>query len=240
MLDLIDSAERILLVVSFIIAFLMVGCDKDSENGIENDSENPCPQPIRVLSMSTPVYGEVPSNSSISIDFYAGGFDFLEISVSGATSTTRLDANTAIWTPVEDMSLGVHTLTIDARRGKCKLEEFTSFVFRVVGPDKTPPKIVDAKCDPENGAMDVNPEDYTDEITIIFSESMLEVDVTSASLDVYSWRLSRGEYIKISTEARENRLPYDTEFRATLSGIGYAGNGLATTEYSFTTMKEPQ
>jgi len=189
--------------------------------------------------MSTAAGWEAPSNTSISIDFYAGGFDFIEISVSEATGVTRLDANVAIWTPTEDMSLGTHTLTIDARRGNCKLEDF-SYTFTVVGPDKTPPVIVDEECDPENGAMDVNPDDYLEELTIIFSECMLEVDVTSASLNVHSWRLSRGKYIKISTEVRENRLPYDTEFRATLSGTDYSGNELATTEYSFVTMKKPQ
>ena len=59
------------------------------------------------------------------------------------------------------MPYGRHLVTVHhATSGSIKMKEPSSVPFITSDPDYTPPNIVDEKCDPKNGALDVNPDDY--------------------------------------------------------------------------------
>jgi len=233
----------LLAVVSSAFLFL-TGCDE----GTEDEGEGPCYPRLCVDYISFRNSGEVPSNAGIVVEFTNNVF-LVEISISDAAGFTFRDGNEsyrAIWMPLKDLPLGDHEMTIDAEYGICKLERFTSAHFLVVGPDESPPGISDAECEPKNGATDVNPEDYLnwEWLRIGFSEPMLMARVLTVdpALDFHQ-NMSRNVLLfkflkKEIPYDKIQKMPYDTKFRITLRGVDLAGNELATTEYSFTTMKK--
>ena len=80
--------------------------------------------------------------------------------------------------------------------------------------------------------------DYIEEtwLRIVFTEPMLMVRIIAINPALDFVQQMSGNALLLAF--MEQEIPYDTEFEVTLSGKDLAGNELATTEYSFTTIKK--
>lgn len=107
--------------------------------------------------------------------------------------------------------------------------------FETYTPDLTPPRINDAQCSPKNGATGIDPAGYWEGITIAFTEPMAEVKVVSTEPE-FSFSPELGGNI-LKLKFLRYMMSNETKYRIILTGKDGAGNALATTEYSFETMK---
>jgi len=239
-----------LMVVILIPLFCLTGCSESIE---EDDGEDICWPLLLVKDMSLMRYPrietELPSNSGIAVEF-SNNVDYARINVSDCTGFTFIDGGSyskrVIWMPLMDISLGKHTMTVDAsRHGICKLEYFEPLGITVTKPDEMHPRIIDMECNPQNGSTDVAPGDYKGLWLIIrFSEWMLNAQIVDLSVGLdFIDQISGSEFLfkfvqRSGTSYNELDLPYNTEFVLILSGVDLAGNELATTKYTFVTKKK--
>jgi hypothetical protein len=229
----------------------MSGCSEDTE---------PMAQPLKVVSVNPP--GEyIASNAVITVTF-SNVMESVEINVLSpplhhcVKSFTTLQGRIATWhtiwpgilVPAEEVTLTVTGIDTYGQ----KLEEFTAISFRYYLPDCAPctlcmpPHIVGKECDPEDGAVGVNPKKYSDKIAIVFSEKMGHVGVVTIHPKFPFTEILDGEILTISF-IDGYVMPYDTKFTIELSGADLAGNPMVgeydlekceykPREYSFTTM----
>jgi len=227
-----------MLVIILLTIFPLIGCG----SGTDSNTEDPRGCNYIPLGPYSFFPGrDVPSNSCIEVTFN-DKIDYAEITISEAIGITHVSDDRAIWTPSKDMSLGYHTITVYATSGSEEYKTKTpeSWPVIVVAPDKVPPQIVDAKCDPKNSTLYVNPDDYPGGLAIAFTEPMLDIEVVSANPGfefTERLRYPDGDVV-LYVDFVDYKMPYDTEFRITLSGTDFSRNELATTEYWFRTKKE--
>ncbi|MFC1717341.1 FlgD immunoglobulin-like domain containing protein, partial [Candidatus Poribacteria bacterium] len=191
-------------------------------------------EPPRVVAVSITEGQEIFPNATITVTF-GQEMETANINVTGATGTTTVAGRTATWTPTGYMPQGGHTLTVDGTDIDGQgVVGFTPINFAALAPDTTVPKIVDDKCDPKNGATDVDISDPPREIAIVFSEVMSEARVIAVDPELdFSEKMS-GDTLTLTSWYMSK----ETEYTITLSGNDLSGNDLATTQYSFTTMSK--
>lgn len=215
---------------------LLIGCSEDSGNTEQEGHDTYIPF-VEVIAIG-PGW-EIPANSSIILVFNMA-IDHAEISVSESAGDTRIRGDQAIWTPKIAMSQGAHILSVYAEFGDLRMENAEKFEFKAVTPDNVQPRIDNTRSNPVNEATDVNPDDYLRGLAIAFTESMLDIEVVSANPGfefTERLRYSDGDML-LYLDFVDYKMPYDTEFRITLSGTDFSRNELATTEYWFRTKKE--
>ena len=128
-----------------------------------------------------------------------------------------------------------YTLNIEATdEAGQSLENFTPLNFVIVIPDFWPPRVCGVECDPRKGAVDVDPEEYTEQIIIVFNEPLAEVEVLSTDPEFDFILNSSEESGMMEVTFLNYTTPYETEFRITVSATDLAGN-IAEDIYWFTT-----
>lgn len=230
--------KKLLRIFALLMAASMLlwiaGCGDDDE-----EEEDAGPAPTATASVSAGQ--EIPANASITVTF-SKSVDTATIAVTGAAgAVTGIPGTTATWTPSADMSAGAHTLTITAEdsAGQALDPAFTPVNFTVGASDDVAPKIDDGACSPENGADGVDPADVAD-ITIVFDEAMSDADVDKFEPDAQVQSEFDGDKTLTIEFLGGFELSNEMEIIVTLSGSDKAGNALATTEYTFTTMAKEE
>jgi hypothetical protein len=231
--------KRLLRIFALLMAASMLiwiaGCGDDDE---EEEDAGPAPT---VSSVSVSEGQEIPANASITVTF-SKSVDTATITVTGAAgAVTGIPGTTAIWTPSADMSAGAHTLTISAEdsAGQALDPAATPINFTVGAKDDVAPKIDDGACSPENGADGVDPADVAD-ITIVFDEPMADAKMDKFEPDAQTKAEFDGDKTLLVEFLGGFELSNEMEIIITLSGSDKAGNALATTEYTFTTMAKEE
>jgi hypothetical protein len=210
----------------------IAGCGEDEE-------EEEAGPPPGVESVTISEGQQVAGNTAIIVTF-TKSVASATITVSGATgAATGVPGKTVTWTPSPDMPPGAHTLTISAEDagGQGLDPAFTPVNFTAIAPDTTPPALDDGKCDPKNGADGVDPADYPETITLVFSEALAEAKVTAKEPDFKSTEELAADTLTITFLQYE--LPNETEVAITVEATDAAGNS-ADLEYGFTTMAKEQ
>jgi hypothetical protein len=210
----------------------IAGCGEDEE-------EEEAGPPPGVESVSISEGQQVAGNTSIIVTF-TKSVASATITVTGATgAVTGVPGKTATWTPSPDIPPGAHTLTVSAEDagGQGLDPAFTPVNFTAIAPDTTAPALDDGKCDPKNGADGVDPADYPETITIVFSEALAEAKVTAKEPDFKSTEELAADTLTITFLQYE--LPNETEVTLTVEATDPAGNS-ADLEYGFTTRATEQ
>ncbi len=116
------------------------------------------------------------------------------------------------------------------------LENFTPLNFAIVIPDRWPPTVCGVECDPRKGAVDVDPGKYTEKIIIAFNEPLVKAEVLSTDPE-FDFTLNFSEESSMMEVRFLNyTMPYEKEFRITVSATDLAGN-TAEDIYWFTTIE---
>ena len=246
----------LLLVISFLA--LMSGCDEDT---------TPLEHPLRVVSVA-PSGGDIATNSIISVTFN-NAMESVRIYVLDSPwnpcftltgATHFIGGKTATWTAGGEwesfMPAGEITLMITGTDifGQ-ELEEYGPISFTMHHPDCAPcmlcmpPRIVGNECDPQDGETGVDPEKYSEEIIIVFSESMGNVEVVDTD-PLFNFTANLNERAFTISFLDGYTMPYETRYSIELSGADLAGNSIMgydwekcepeLPEYSFTTKAEGQ
>ncbi|MBD3184139.1 hypothetical protein GF312_17780, partial [Candidatus Poribacteria bacterium] len=169
--------KRFLRIFALLMAASMliwlVGCGGDDE---EEEETGPAPT---VTSVSITEGAQVAGNQSITVTF-SKAVASATITVTGATGTTTVAGKTATWTPTGEIPPGAHTMTVSAEDSAGQaLEGAVPINFTAVAPDNTPPDLDAGSCDPEDGADGVDPADYPETLTVVFTEDLAEATVTA-------------------------------------------------------------
>lgn len=149
---------------------------------------------------------------------------------------------------------GEHTLTINgADKSGQELEGFNPINFTVFGPDMDPPMIDDDRCDPKNGAENVDPQEYMERIAVTFDEAMSRANVFATDPGFpFNEEISADGKSLIISFSDEYSMPYNTEFTIKSTGVDMAGTQLSLIRYdikhceperaiySFTTMPKEE
>jgi hypothetical protein len=208
----------------------IAGCGGDDEE----EEKGPPPE---VSAISVAEGAELAGNTAITVSF-SKAMESVDIAVSGATGTVSVVGKAATWTPSPDIPAGAHTLTGSGTDKEGQTVDFGPVNFTAIAPDTTAPEIVDNKCDPKNGATGVDPADYPETLIIVFSEAMAEAKVTATDPEFDQVAELSADTLTITL--MKYSMPNETEFTITVEGTDLAGNDLATTEYSFTTMAKEE
>jgi hypothetical protein len=214
------------LITAALMVFVMIGCGGDDE---EKDTTPP------TLVSASPASGAtIAANAQITLTFSE---TMGSVSVTGGTVT--LSGKTAIVAPAGGAwASGSLTVTGEDKAGNAL--SAVTLTYTLGAADSTPPKIDDGACSPKNGATGVDPADVK-EIKIVFDETMSDAKVTSAG--ALDGKVS-GEFDKDRTLTVKflggYKLGNEVEVVLTLSGKDVAGNDLATTKYTFTTMAKEE
>lgn len=128
-----------------------------SVDDVPDEEKGPAP---RVESVSISPGQEMAGNKAIVITF-TKEMGSVQVEVSDAAGITALNDSQAVWTPAEIISPGSHTLTVEGKDifGQ-PLGTFEPVPFLVTEPDVTPPSIDGGKCNPKNGALNLDTEKY--------------------------------------------------------------------------------
>lgn len=129
-----------------------------------------------------------------------------------------------------------YTMNIEATdESGQSLEIVTPLKFAIAIPDYWPPRVCGVKCDPRKGAVGVDPEEYPEKLIIVFNEPLAEVDVLSTDQE-FDFTLNFSENRSVMEVRFLNyTMPYETEFRITVSATDLTGN-IAEDTYWFTTI----
>ena len=129
-----------------------------------------------------------------------------------------------------------YTMNIEATdEAGQSLEGFTPLNFVIVIPDFWPPRVCGVECDPRKGAVDVDPEEYTEKLIVAFNEPLAEAEVLSTDPE-FDFTLNFSEDRRVMEVRFLNyTMPYGTEFRITVSATDLAVN-IAEDTYWFITM----
>jgi hypothetical protein len=130
-----------------------------------------------------------------------------------------------------------YTMNIEATdEAGQSLEDFTPLNFAIVIPDYWPPRVCGVKCDPRKGSVDVDPEEYVEKLIIAFNEPLVEAEVLSTDPE-FDFTLNFSEDRSVMEVRFLNYImPYETEFRITVSATDLARN-IAEDTYWFTTIE---
>ena len=128
-----------------------------------------------------------------------------------------------------------------------ELEGFEPINFTLVPPDYVRPFILGDECEPEDGETEVDPEEYSEKLVIVFTEIVVDVEVV-ATQPQFPFTAEVNEAIFTISFLDGYTMPYDTKFSIELSGADLAGNSVMgydiekcepkPPEYSFTTKKQ--
>jgi len=221
------------LLTAALMVFIMVGCGS-SDDDTEKDTTVP------TLISTTPATGSaIAANGTVAMVFSEA---MGEVTVAGAAGAVALgaDGKSATWTPTGEIPVGTATLTINGKDKAGNALAAASVALTVKVADKTPPDIDKANSSPANGAAGVDPASVT-KIVVVFTEAMGEVKLDSfepkdAKVDS---KFDGDKTLNISFLGGY-KLSNEMEIIATVSGKDGAGNALATTKYTFTTMKKAE
>lgn len=242
---------RLRFAIGFLVLALGCGEEKPKEVG-----------PPKIISTVPLAGGIIASNSAINVAFDRE-MSQVEINVSGEEGHTHLAANQATWIPLRSslstqsaydilsrpagpcwgpMDKGPHTFTVTGvdKNGQ-ELEDFGPVNFSVVHPDCMPPGIYGEKCEPANGAIEVDPERYREKLIVAFDEPMAEVKVFSTDPEFhFTAELSEDSMSLIISFSGGYTMPAGTKFSIELVGADLAGHAFGTWPkpdvYSFVTM----
>jgi len=215
---------------------MLMGCGEDSE---------PQETELRVVSVS-PRGGNIGLNGFIIVTF-SKKVASVTIMLNGAPVQAKTSNNKVyrfkVSIPDEElecMNAGdyrEYTMNIEATdEAGQSLEGFTPLSFFIVIPDFWPPRVCGVECNPRKGAVDVDPEEYPEKLIIAFNEPLAEVDVLS-TYPQFDFALDFSEDRSVMEVRFLNyTMPYETEFRITVSATDLAVN-IAEDTYWFTTMK---
>ncbi len=188
----------------------------------------------KVTSLTISEGMEIPANAPITAIF-SRQMTHVDIKVTGTTGTTILsgDGKSATWTPSQDMAQGAHTLTITGRDTFDQELEILTITFKAIAPDRIPPAIVDAKCDPKNGATGIDPDAYR-EIVIAFNEAVVSAKVTATDPEFRFSSRFKADHTALVISLMSYRFPNETTCTVGIRAADLAGNE-AELKYSFTT-----
>lgn len=215
------------LIFSIGFIALLHGCDEDSEPEVD-------PGPPKVVSTVPTQGAETAGNAAVT---FALNKPLAEANVAGAAGTTRIAGRVVTFTPSPFLPTGSVTLTLTGvdESGQ-KLEPFALSFIATEGCGGSMPTILDAKCMPENGAAEVDPQEYTEKLTIVFSERLAEAIVVTTEPEFPFEAVLNEDTLEI--RFLDYAMPYETEFTIKLYARDFAGNELAKDTYSFKTKAE--
>ncbi|MBD3180856.1 hypothetical protein GF312_01090 [Candidatus Poribacteria bacterium] len=189
--------------------------------------------PPLVTSVSIAEGSQVAGNQAITVTF-SKAVTSATIIVTGATGTTTVAGKTATWTPTGEIPPGAHTMTVSAEDSAGQaLEGAVPINFTAVAPNNTPPALDGGACDPKDGGTGVDPADYPEKLTLVFTEALTDATVTAKDPDFKSTEELAGNTLTITF--LQYSMPNETEFVITIFATDAAGN-TAEIEYGFTTM----
>jgi len=225
---------RLLRIFALLMAASMLiwiaGCGDDEEE--EADTEAPT-----VASVSVAEGQQVAGNTSITVTF-SEKMGSATITVSGAAGATTVAGKVATWTPSGDIPPGAHTLTIDGEdEAGNSVEGAVPINITATAPDTEAPELAGSKCDPKDGADGVDPADYPEKITLVFSEALSDASVESVEPDFKFTDELDGDTLTVNF--LQYSMPNETEYTIEVSVKDNAGN-TADITYSFTTMAKEQ
>ncbi len=233
------------LILIFGLLSLLLGCGEETDH-------DPELTPLEVVSVSPPPGGHY-LGCEVTITF-SNAMESVEIVVDPplhhcVRTHTKFQGTTATWRAYWSLFLTngiVVTLAVSGTDiyGQ-ELEGFAPISFTFFYPDTALPEIVGEQCDPENGAVAVDPKKYSEKIIIAFSENMANVEVVSTHPEFPFTDELAGNILTISF-LDGYTMPYNTRFTIKLFGQDLAGNPMAggydqenceplPSEYSFTT-----
>jgi hypothetical protein len=219
------------LLTAALMVFIMVGCG----GGDEEEADKTAP----TLTSTAPATGSaIAANGTVAMVFSEA---MKEVTVAGAAGTVNLgDGKNVVWTPTGEIPTGSVTLTINGSDKAGNKLAAATLALTVKVADKVAPDIDAAKCDPANNAAGVDPAKVT-AIKIVFSETMGEVKLDSFEpKDAKVDSKFDGDKTLAISFLGGYKLSNEMEIIATVSGKDGAGNALATTKYTFATMKKEE
>jgi hypothetical protein len=216
------------LLIAISSSVLMLGCEEEKEELIPL-------VPPKVVNTNPKEGDKIRGNASI-IATFSKKMKFAEISVSGAEGVTTLKDATAVWMPSQPMSPGTYTLMITgADMSGQELVGFEPITFEVGFDTEPHPGIDNDKSDPKDGAIDVDPESYSEKLVVSFNEPVSEVKVVKTDPEfpfttelIYGW-------MTLEIRFQGYNMPNNTKFTIVLDATDMAGNK-TTLVYSFTTI----
>jgi hypothetical protein len=213
----------------------LAGCGDDDDD----DEVGPPPQ---FESWSIAEGAELAGNATITANFDKP-IATATITVTGATGSTEVVGKSATFTPSPDMPAGPHTASVSAEDSDGQAAEGTTSVnFTATAPDIIAPSIVDASCDPKNGATGVDPAAYTEKIVIAFSEKVASAVVTLKDPDFSSTDELAADGMSLNVNFLKVDLSNEQTYTIEVLAKDAAGNPKddAVLTYSFTTMAKEQ
>jgi hypothetical protein len=222
----------LMLITSF---SMLMGCGED--NGPQETE-------LRVVSVY-PRGGNIGLDGSVIVTF-SKKVASVTITLNGAPVPAKTSNNKVyrfeVSIPDEElecMNAGdyrEYTMNIEATdEAGQSLEGFTPLNFVIVIPDFWPPRVCGVECDPRKGAVDVDPEEYTEQLIIAFNEPLVEAEVLSTDPEFdFAFNFNEGRSV-MEVRFLNYAMPYETEFRITVSATDLARN-TAEDIYWFTTI----
>jgi len=217
------------LLTAALMVFIMVGCGGGDEE--EGDKTPP------TLTAATPPSGaEIAANASITLVFSE---KMGAVTVAGGVVTLGDGKNVTV-APAGEWPAGSATLIVTGTDVAGNELASQTLSYTIKAADKTPPDIDKAKCDPEGGSDGVDPASVT-AIKIVFTETMKDAKVakfepSDAKVDA---KFDGDKTVNIAFLGGY-KLGNEMEIAVELTGTDLAGNALATTKYSFATMKKEE
>ena len=237
---------------------LMSGCDEDTA-----PLDQSLKQPLEVVSVAPPG-GWISLNSTVTVTFN-NAMELVRIYIldpsppthpcstltgvtvftGGKTATWCVGGEWGVPVPQIEIALMVSGTDIFGQ----ELEGYEPISFTVASPDHMLPYIVGNECDPEDGEAGVDPEKYSEELVIVFTELMSNVEVVATHPEFpFTGELNEAAFTISFLDGYT--MPYDTKFSIELSGADLSGESVMgydiekcepkPPEYSFTTKAEGQ
>ena len=231
--------KKMLSILALLMAasmlFWLVGCGGDDDDDDDDCGDNVAPKVASVA----PNGGTVSLNTTITVALNKA-VDTITITLGGdAITASSTDNKTYTFTPTKEGAGQALAVTAEDSCGDGLDPAFAGATFDVLPEDKEAPTIEGGDCDPKDGASGVDPADVT-EIKIVFSEDVKDIEVTSFEpSDANVDPSVDGATVTINFLGGF-ALGNETEVEVVLSGTDLAGNDLADTEYSFTTMAKEE
>ncbi len=229
--------KRTLSILALLMAasmlFWLVGCGGDDDD--DDCADNVAPKVASVA----PNGGTVSLNTTITVALNKA-VDSISITLGGAAITaTSTDKKTYTFTPTAEGAGQALAVTAEDSCGDGLDPAFAGATFDVLAEDKEAPTIKGSDCDPKDGDSGVDPADVA-EIKIVFSEDVKDIEVVSFEpSDANVDSSVDGATVTINFLGGFT-LGNETEVEVELRGTDLAGNPLADTKYSFTTMSKEE